>query len=158
MPTLMFLAFAENTIQLVPDGTLFLHIFLIILMVFILNVTLFRPINKILEERERHTHGRSDEAREILKRVESSVVKYEGSLREARAEGYQLLEQQRGEAMSWRQGELTSLREELNQTVEQEKSAIQTQAQQAQVNLESETKRIAGEISRQILGRPIVGA
>lgn len=158
MPTLMYLAFAENTIQLVPDGTLFLHIFLIILMVFILNVTLFRPINKILEERERHTHGRSDEAREILKRVESSVVKYEGSLREARAEGYQLLERQRGEAMSWRQGELASLREELNQNVEQEKSAIQAQAQQAQVNLESDTKRIAGEISRQILGRPIVGA
>lgn len=154
----MYLAFAENSIQLVPDGTLFLHIFLIVLMVFILNVTLFRPINRILEERERHTHGRSDEAQEILKRVESSVVKYERSLREARAEGYQFLERQRGDAMSWRQGELNSLREELNQTVEQEKSAIQTQAQQAHLNLEGDTRRIAGEISHQILGRPIAGA
>jgi F-type H+-transporting ATPase subunit b len=154
----MYLAFAENSIQLVPDGTLFLHIVLIILMVFILNVTLFRPINKILEERERHTHGRSGEAREILKRVELSLGKYEHSLREARAEGYQLLERQRADTMSWRQGELNALREELNQTVEQEKSAIQTQAQQAQVNLESDTKRIAGEIGQQILGRPVVGA
>lgn len=152
----MFLAFAENSIQLVPDGTLFLHIILIVLMVFILNVTLFRPINKILEERERSTQGRSDEAREILKRVESSLGRYERSLREARAEGYQLLERQRADALNWRQGELNALREELNQTVEQEKSAIQTQAQQAQVSLESDTKRIAGEISHQILGRPVV--
>ena len=152
----MYLAFIENTIQLVPDGTLFLHIILIVLMVFILNVTLFRPINKVLEERERSTHGRSDEAREILKRVESSLGKYERSLREARAEGYQLLESQRADAMNWRQGELNALREELNQTVEQEKSAIQTQAQQAQVSLESDTRRIAGEISHQILGRHVV--
>jgi len=154
----MYLAFAENTIQLVPDGTLFLHIFLIVLMVFILNVTLFRPINKILEERERHTHGRSDEAREILKRVDNNVGKYEHSLREVRAEGYQLLERQRTEAMSLRQGELNALRGELAQTVEQEKSAIDTQAQQAQVSLEGDTRRIAGEISHQILGRPVVGA
>lgn len=154
----MYLAFAENSIQLVPDGTLFLHIILIVLMVFILNATLFRPINKILEDRERHTHGRSDEARDILRRVESSIGTYEHSLREVRAEGYQLLESQRTEAMNRRQAELNALREELNQTVEQEKSAIHTQAQQAQTNLESDTARIAEEISAQILGRPVVGA
>lgn len=154
----MYLAFAENSIQLVPDGTLFLHIILIVLMVFILNATLFRPINKILEERERHTHGRSDEARDILRRVESSIGNYEHSLREVRAEGYQLLESQRSEAMNRRQAELNALREELNQTVEQEKSDIQTQSQQAQANIEGDTARIAGEISAQILGRPIVGA
>ncbi|MBC7933542.1 MAG: hypothetical protein H7Z38_23525 [Rubrivivax sp.] len=153
----MYLALAENTIQLVPDGTLFFHIILIVLMVFILNITLFRPINKILEERERDTHGRSDEAREILKRVQFSVDKYEHSLREARAEGYLLLERQRADAMNWRQGELSTLREELSHTVEQEKSAIRAQAQEAQVNLETGAKRIAGEISHQILGRPIIG-
>jgi F0F1-type ATP synthase membrane subunit b/b' len=46
-----FVAFAENSIQLVPDGTLFLHIIIILLMVFVLNATLFKPINRILEER-----------------------------------------------------------------------------------------------------------
>ena len=154
----MYLAFAENTIQLVPDGTLFFHIILIILMVFILNVTLFRPVNKILEERERRTHGRSGEAQEILMRVEASIEKYERSLREARGEGYQLLEQQRAEAMSRRQNQVSSLREELGQRVEEEKNAIQQQAQEARARLEGDTARIAGDISRQILGRPVAGA
>ena len=151
----MYLAFVENTIQLVPDGTLFFHVFLIILMVFILNVTLFRPINRILEDRERQTSGRSGEAQEILRRVESSMEKYERSLREARAEGYQLLERQRADAMSRRQRELSLLRDELNRTVEAEKNAILTQARQAQVSLEGDTKRIASEIGQQILGRPV---
>ena len=61
-----FLAFAENSIQLVPDGTLILHIVIILVMVFVLNATLFKPINRILEEREKRTRGRSGEAQDIL--------------------------------------------------------------------------------------------
>jgi F-type H+-transporting ATPase subunit b len=125
--------------------------------VFVLNATLFRPVNKILEERERRTHGRSWEAQEILMRVEASIEKYERSLREARGEGYQLLEQQRAEAMSRRQSQVSSLREELGQRVEEEKNAIQHQAQDARARLEGDTARIAGEISHQILGRPVAG-
>ena len=50
------LGLAENPIQLVPDGTLILHVLIILVMVYVLNATLFKPINKILaarDERER---------------------------------------------------------------------------------------------------------
>src|SRR3712207_190624 len=107
----MFLALADNSIQLVPDGTLFLHIVLIILMVFVLNATLFRPINKVLEERERRTRGRSGEAQDILSCVEAGLRQYETSLREARLEGYHLLEAERAGAMNSKQTQLGALRE-----------------------------------------------
>ena len=71
---MIFLAFAENSIQLVPDGTLFLHIAIILIMVFVLNRTLFKPINRILDERERRTRGRSGEAHDILQRVEEGLI------------------------------------------------------------------------------------
>ena len=83
---MLFLASAES-IQLVPDGTLVIHIAIIITMVFILNRVLFRPINRILDERENRTRGRSKEAREIIQRVGESMSRYEDSLRQARAEG-----------------------------------------------------------------------
>ena len=47
------LGFAENSIQLVPDGTLILHVIIILVMVFVLNATLYKPINRILEAREK---------------------------------------------------------------------------------------------------------
>ncbi len=53
-----FLAFSDSAIQLVPDGTLLFHLALIVVMVVLLNVTLLKPINRILEERERRTKGR----------------------------------------------------------------------------------------------------
>src|SRR3954468_21021812 len=115
------LAFAENSIQLVPDGTLIFHIVLILLMVFILNATLFKPINRILEEREKRTRGRSGEAHDILQRVDESLVRYERTLRAARAEGYRLLEQQRAEAMTERQAQLNAVRAEISQLIAEQK-------------------------------------
>jgi F-type H+-transporting ATPase subunit b len=154
MGKFMFFGLAENSIQLVPDGTLFLHIILIILMVFILNLTLFRPINQILAERERQTHGRMSGAQKIFNQIESDLGRYEQSLRGARAEGYQFLEQQRTEALQERQGMLHRLREELEVSSEQQKNSIQAQAENARLTLEEDSRRVAAEISQHILRRP----
>ena len=67
------LGFAENSIQLVPDGTLFLHVLIILVMVYVLNATLFKPINRILEAREKRTRGRLTEAEEILSNVAQTI-------------------------------------------------------------------------------------
>jgi F-type H+-transporting ATPase subunit b len=154
---MIFLAFAENSIQLVPDGTIFLHIAIILVMVFVLNQTLFKPINRILEERERRTRGRSGEASDILRRVEEKTTNYERALREARAEGYRLMERERAEAMNERQGKINALREEINSTVEEEKGLIKRQAEEARQTLEVDARSIAVEIGSQILHRPVGG-
>jgi F-type H+-transporting ATPase subunit b len=153
-----FVALAENSIQLVPDGTLFLHIAIILLMVFVLNATLFKPINRILEERERRTRGRSGEAQDILQRVEENVTRYERTLREARAEGYRLLEQERASAINERQVRLSTVRDEISQSIAGEKAAIQGQVEEARDTLEQEARRLAADIGSQILNRPISDA
>jgi F-type H+-transporting ATPase subunit b len=149
------LAFAENSIQLVPDGTLIFHVVIILVMVFVLNATLFKPINRILEEREKRTRGRSTEAQDILHRVEQKISRYEHSLREARAEGYRLMEKQRTEAMSERQAKLNVVREEMNQLIAEQKNIIRAQMEEARTTLASDSRRIAAEIGAQILQRPI---
>lgn len=152
------LAFAENSIQLVPDGTLFLHIAIILVMVFVLNATLFKPINRILEEREKRTRGRSGEAHDILQRVEEKMARYEQTLREARSEGYRLMERERAAAMNERQVKLNSVREEINNLIAEQKEAINAQVTEANVALATEARRLAAEISAQILHRPISDA
>ena len=77
------LGFAENSIQLVPDGTLLLHILIILVMIFVLNATLYKPINRILEAREKRTKGRLSEAEEIINSVNEKLSDYERQLRQA---------------------------------------------------------------------------
>jgi F-type H+-transporting ATPase subunit b len=151
---MIILGLAGNAIQLVPDGTLFLHIAIIIFMIYVLNATLFRPINRILAERERQTRGGTGEAHDILQRVANSMNRYERSLRDARTEGYRLLEQERANALLERQNQITSLRAEIEASTEEQKSLLRTQSEQARASLEDDAQRIASNISRQILNRP----
>ncbi|HEX5705071.1 MAG TPA: ATP synthase F0 subunit B [Pyrinomonadaceae bacterium] len=151
------LGFAENSIQLVPDGTLILHVIIILVMVWILNKTLYKPINRILEAREKRTHGRMSEAQEILTDVSEKVSNYERQLRQARAEGYALAEQERTAAMQERQGKLNEMRQQLSESIAQEKQTIKTQVEEARVTLDSESRRIAREIGERVLDRPVGG-
>ncbi len=151
---MIILGLAGDSIQLVPDGTLFLHIAIIVLMIYVLNATLFRPINRVLAERERRTRGGTGEAQDILQRVANSMNRYERSLRDARTEGYRLLEQERARALAERQNQLNSLRAEIEASTEEQKSLLRTQSEQARASLEEDARRIASEISRQILNRP----
>ena len=67
----MVILLAQTSIQLVPDGTIVFHIVLILVMIAVLNRTLFQPINKILAEREKKGSGALAEAAEMESRVSS---------------------------------------------------------------------------------------
>ena len=81
------LAFAE-TIQLFPDGSIFIHIAIILLMIWVLNRTLFRPINSVLASRERNKGSQLGEAAEILENVSEKEAFYSRAMLEARSKGY----------------------------------------------------------------------
>ena len=152
------LGFAENSIQLVPDGTLILHVLIILVMVYVLNATLYKPINSILEAREKRTKGRLSEAQEILKTVSQKVAAYEQSLRQARAEAYAFAESERSSAMQDRQQKLNEMRRQLAESIAKEKQAIEQQAAAARGILDTESRRIAREIGARVLSRPISNA
>ena len=149
------LGFAENSIQLVPDGTLILHVIIILVMVWLLNATLYKPINQILANREKRTRGRMSEAEEISQSVSQKLSEYERSLRQARAAAYAVIEAERAEAMKDRQAKLNEMREELAQSIAQEKKTIEQQAASARTVLEAESRGIAREIGSRVLNRPI---
>lgn len=151
----VILGFAEDSIQLVPDGTMILHVIIILVMVYVLNATLFKPINQILAAREKRTKGRLSEAQEIMVGVTEKASDYEKSLRQARAEAYAYSEAQRAEAMKERQQRLNEMRAELAESVAREKQSIDQQAGAARAVLDSESRQIAAEIGSRILNRPI---
>jgi len=153
---MIFFALAESSIQLVPDGTLLIHVALILVMVYVLNRTLFKPINKILDDREKRTRGQLGAAGDILQRVEEGLSKYERSLFEARAEGYKMLEQERAIAVRERQQRLEAERQEIANLVMVEKHIIQSQADEAMASIETNARLMAAEIGSAILRRKVV--
>ena len=147
------LILAESVLSI--DGSFLFIFFSIILLIFILNHTLFKPINQILNERERLGTGRSGEARRMMGEYEERLKRYESQLREARGEAYQRLEAERRETALARQRMIAEVKAETSARIDGAKQEIAKQAAGARQNLENEARTMAGAITSQILHRPV---
>lgn len=147
---MFLLAFAQS-IQLFPDGTLLIHIALILIMIAVLNRTVFKPINQILDRRERSHRGGSTEAEEILDMVAEKRSEYERSLLKARTESYDLIERERGEAVEMRQQKIDDARSEASELLSNEKAKLKDEVAEARVEIVREARHMADQISSTIL-------
>ena len=147
---MFLLAFAES-IQLFPDGTLFIHIALILLMIWVLNRTFFRPINRVIQSREKHKGGYGSEAEAILAEVNEKQSKYEREMLAARSEGYSLIEKERTAAVEARQSTIAAAKSETAQSLASGKDEVQQQASAARAVIAKEAEAIAERISGNIL-------
>ena len=147
------LILAENILAI--DGS-FLFVFIaILLLIFILNATLFRPINAILAEREKMSGGTSHEARDLIKDYERKVMLYEDGIRNARHEAYQYAEAQRREALADRQDVIAQAKTAATAQIEAAKQDIAQQGMNARTQLEHDAQSMAVRISASLLHRPV---
>ena len=148
----MFLA--EASIQLVPDGTLLLHLFMVVVMVIILNRTLLKPINRILAERERQVEGSLKEAQMMAAETEEKLKRYNAALHEARVDGFKFLEKERAEGLKEKDEAVRLYRDQMSQEVTARIESTRRQEESVKKELEGQAGAISSLISSQILRRP----
>lgn len=144
----------EAQIQLVPDGTLLLHLLMVAVMVFVLNRTLLKPINQILAEREKQIAGRLKEAEAMAVETQEKLKKYNDALRDARTDGYRLLERERAQGLKEKEEKLRKYRDEMSKEVAAQIEITRSQEQAVKGELEAQAATIGNLISSQILRRP----
>ncbi|HSK70369.1 MAG TPA: hypothetical protein VK892_01645 [Pyrinomonadaceae bacterium] len=149
---MVLLAFAEGTsVQLLPDFSMLIHIALVLLMIFILNRTFFRPVNRVIEARLKRESGGFTEAEEILNQISEKQAGYTAALLEARNEGYELIEKERAEALRRREAEISGIKEQVAKKVAEEKAELERQTAEARAQIDREADEMAEKISRNIL-------
>ena len=144
-----------NIIQ--PDGSLVFILVLFLIFIFLMNRLLFKPIGRVLDEREALTEGAVIEARAASRQYQSRLADYESTIRQARAESYRHLEQQRAAALEERRRSIEEVKREASEKIESAKSEIEGQSANARTALEAESRQIADQISRTVLGRAVGG-
>lgn len=155
VPTFAFAEGGGNIIS--PDGSLVFVLILFLIFVFVLNRILFRPIGRVLDERETLTEGAANEARAASRRYEAKLAEYEAKIRQARAESYRRSEQERAAALDERRRLIEDAKHFAHEEIGRAKQEIEHQVTAARSALESESRSIADRISRTILGRTVGG-
>src|ERR1044072_6130961 len=126
------LAFAEGGGNIIsPNGSLIFILLLFLLFVFVMNRLLFRPISRVLDERQTLTEGATNEARAAARRYQAKLADYESTIMQARAESYKRLEQDRAAALEERRTVIDAAKQETRDKIEDAKSEIGRQAEAA---------------------------
>jgi F-type H+-transporting ATPase subunit b len=152
------LAFAEGGDNIIsPDVSLVAVLALFIIFVFLMNRLLFKPVGRVLDERQTLTEGATHEARAATRRYHATLADYEATIRQARADSYRKSEQRRAGALDERRQLIEQAKREAGAQIEGARTEIERQAGEARTALEVESRQIAERISRTVLGRTVGG-
>lgn len=126
-------------------------VFLITLL--LLNQFLFKPIWRILDEREAGSTDVSRRTDEILERYQALLEDYQQKVREERQAGYKVAEASRVEALQERARIIAEARLGAEKLLEQASEEIQANVAAAQDRLLEEAEAIARLVAAKVLGR-----
>ena len=144
------LAFAES-IQLFPDGTIFIHIALILIMIWVLNRTLFKPINRIMATRDKYKGVEGGEAGTILRDATEKESRYSREMLETRSKGYELIESEQKDAAADREKQIGKVKADVADRFEAGKAEVEKQAAETRSTLAADAEKIADSIAANIL-------
>lgn len=125
--------------------------FLVLILVFVVKVLYFNPLEKVLKERFRLTEGARKAAEESLKSADTKIAEYQESLSRARAEIYDRNARTLQALQTELSAKVQAVRTETEQTVAAAKASIAQQATEARANLEAQSEMLAGHIADAIL-------
>ncbi|MBE9582816.1 MAG: ATP synthase F0 subunit B [Proteobacteria bacterium] len=140
----------------IPDWTLFVQMGNFILLIFVLNAILYKPIRQILIERKKKIQGYKEGIETLQQDASESEKSFQANISEARQQGVREKEvlKQAG------QDEEKQITDEINRKAQAELEAVCAQiakdAENARRGLEKEIEVFSGTIVEKILGRAVI--
>lgn len=140
------------------DSSIVWAIVIFLLLIAALNQLLFKPLQKVLAERESRTSGLMNEAQAKMSHRTGLLNEYQATVKNARMEAYRQQEQLRGEALKKRAEVLASARTAGEQMIQDSRASILSQVEAAKRQLDQEARELARGIASTILGRSALDA
>jgi len=135
------------------DASIIPAIVIFLLLIFVLNRLLFRPLQRIQAERERRTSGLMSETQAKMDHQLGLLDKYQATIKNARMEAYRQQEQVRSEAKHKRAEVLAQAKAAGDQMIRDSRASILSQVESAKQQLDFEAQELARGIASTLLGR-----
>ncbi|GAM11281.1 ATP synthase subunit b [Geobacter sp. OR-1] len=126
-----------------------------LLLLLILNIFLFKPIRKVLADRESELTGAREKAAAVDKDVADKMAAYEARLKEIKGKGFEERESLKKEALGEEAKLLEAARAEAGATLSAIKQKVAKEATDARAALQEQAKSLSLEICEKVLGRSL---
>lgn len=137
------------------DHTLWLQMINFLVLIFILNILLYKPILKIIDKRKRRLEESNEEVKNLHHTVEQKMAEYEEKVRRAKLEA--MNEKNRIEQEGSEEGEkvIGQVKNEISQMIEEFHIEIGKEMDEARGILKNQSRETSIEIAEKVLGRSI---
>jgi F-type H+-transporting ATPase subunit b len=142
-------------VTVVPDWSVGIQIINFLFLIFVLNLLLFRPIRRILQERREKIKGMESAIDNAGRSVEEKNTAFDKAIRDARAKGLKEKESLVKQAEEEERGQIAAINAKVLAELEEIRRKIGADAERARQDLQPQVGAFAREISQKILGRAV---
>jgi F-type H+-transporting ATPase subunit b len=137
------------------DGSLFIQIANFLVLIWIMNIVVYRPIRKILIERREKVKGLEEGIETRLKDAQEKDEEFMKGVREARARGMEEKEALLQEAAAEEKQIIATINEKAQAEMAEVRSKIAADIDAVRSSLQSQVGDFAEAIGQKILGRTV---
>ncbi len=137
------------------DITMPIQIMNILFLIVVMNIVLYRPVRKILEERQNKITTLNKDIETFNKNAKLRLEDFDQKLSEARANAKAKFEGLRSEAQASGNEVIAGVRKEAEATKADQLKELNTQFDAAQKELKGQVETFANEMASKVLGRAI---
>jgi F-type H+-transporting ATPase subunit b len=148
-------AFGAGGITVIPDWTLFVQIANFLLIVWVLNIVLFKPIRKILIQRKEKVTSLEQNVEASDKEAKEKNEAFDSGIRDARAKGLNEKSVLLNEAADEEREIVDKINQKAQADLAEVREKIAKDAEAVRASLQKEIETFASAIGEKILGRAV---
>ena len=157
MPATQMLAMTEGAGGLFDfNATLPLMALQIILLSVVLTFVFYKPVSKVIDEREAYINGNLTTASEKLIKADELYSQYDEQLKIARVNAQTVIAQSEKEAKDIVAAEINDARQDAAKLIERTNKDLEVQKTQALEQLETQVDELSQLIKEKLLGKEVV--
>ena len=124
----------------------------IVVLYICMRLFLFKPVNKILKQRQDAVQKQFDDAKEAQDKAEALKQEYEASLTNARAESDRMMEEAKKKADAEYERVLKNADEEAAAKMQQAEEAIKVEKEKSMLKMQDEIKDLVVSVASKVVG------
>jgi F-type H+-transporting ATPase subunit b len=136
-----------------PDVSVVWVIFFVLLLTVVLDRLLFKPLLRVMAERQRAITSARELAERSANEARLAVAEFDRKTSEARAELYKQMDEMRRTALDERAAILSRTRAEAEAEIAAASARLQSEAEEARRRLSADAEVLGGAVAERILGR-----
>ena len=157
MPTTQMLAMTEGAGGLFDfNATLPLMAIQFVLLTVVLTFVFYKPVSKVLDERESYINGNLTQASEKLTKADELYKQYDEQLKTARANAQSIIAQSEKEAKDVVATDISQARTDASKLIELTNKELEAQKSIALQQLELQVDELSQLIKEKLLGKEVV--